>query len=301
MIGKITKRTAEGLRPGQWLWDSGVTGFGAKRSKGGVFYYLRYRIGGTQHFTSIGKHGSSHTPETARREAQRLLGQIATGADPAAQRNAPAPETFGAAMERYLTHKRAQLRPRSFTEIDRHLRQHARSFHRQPLSEINRRAIAQRLGEVETGSGSVARNRVRSSLSAMFDWAIREGLLEVNPVAMTASAVERTRERVLSPAELGKLWHALGTGHFADIVRLLILTGQRRDEIGDLQWSEIEAEGPTSSGIAKLTLSPARTKNNRAHVVPLSPQALAIVQRQPRRDRPFLFGRSGHGYSGWSD
>src|SRR5262249_39317030 len=73
MQGKITKRTVEGLRPGAWLWDSAVTGFGAKGGKTGVFYYLRYRHGGREQYMAIGKHGSPWTPDTARAEARRLL------------------------------------------------------------------------------------------------------------------------------------------------------------------------------------------------------------------------------------
>jgi integrase len=297
---KITKRTAERLRHGEWLWDSAVTGFGAQRRKGGVFYYLRYRIGGVQRMPSIGKHGSPWTPDTARDEARRLLGQIASGADPLAQRNAPAPETFGAALERYLERKRDQMKPRSYAEVERHLCHHAKPFHKRNLGEIDRRAIAQRLGEIEAASGPVARNRVRSSLSAMFAWAIREGLLELNPVTGTGKADEESRDRVLTPAELGTIWRNLGEGQFADIVRLLILTGQRREEIGGLRWDEVvAAEGGLAS--AALVLGAARTKNRRQHVVPLAPAAAEIIERQPRTERPYVFGIGEGGFSGWSD
>jgi integrase len=322
MQGKITKRAAEALREGEWLWDSAVTGFGAKRSKGGVFYYLRYRIGGAQRFTAIGKHGSSHTPETARREAQRLLGQIASGTDPAAKRSV-APETFGATMERYLAKRRADMRPRSFEETERHLRHHSRPFHKRNLGEIDRRAIAQRLGEIEAASGPVARNRVRQTLSAMYAWTIREGLLDINPVTGTGAAIEHSRDRVLTPAELSTLWHGLGDGPFADIVRLLILTGQRRNEIGALQWAEVVADtqpigvrvvadnavvaaegGLASDAIggtgAMIVLGADRAKNSQKHTVPLSPAAAAILGRQPRRG-PYVFGKTGEaGFSGWS-
>jgi integrase len=165
------------------------------------------------------------------------------------------------------------MKPRAFEEITRHLRVHAKPLANQRLSEINRRTIAELLAEIETNSGPVARNRVRSSLSAFWNWTIREGLCEVNPVQGTGKASEQSRSRVLTKAELGKLWHSLREGAFDDIVRLLILTGQRREEIGGLRQSEIDLDN------RRIVLPPARTKNKREHIVPLSAQALDIIRR----------------------
>jgi integrase len=144
----------------------------------------------------------------------------------------------------------------------------------------------------------VARNRVRSSLSAFFAWAVTEGLLDTNPVAGTAKLDEGgSRERTLTQPELAELWSALAAEpnpQFADIVRLLILTGQRREEVGSLRWSEINGD--------RIVLPPERTKNSRQHEVPLSHQAQAILARQPRRKgRDFIFGIGEAGFSGWSD
>ena len=70
MLGKITKTAVERLQPDSgWLWDSEVKGFGARRQVDGVFYYLRYRVGGAQRVKSIGRHGSPWTP--TQREAWR--------------------------------------------------------------------------------------------------------------------------------------------------------------------------------------------------------------------------------------
>jgi len=77
-LGKITKTVVDQMQPGEWLWDADhrevVEGFGARRQRDGVFYYLRYRLHGRQHINSIGRHGSPYTPETARIEAKRRLG-----------------------------------------------------------------------------------------------------------------------------------------------------------------------------------------------------------------------------------
>jgi integrase len=299
-LGKITKTTVEQLQPGEWLWDADhrevVKGFGARRQTDGIFYYLRFRLNGRQHIKSLGRHGSPFTPDTARTKAKEKLGKVASGNDPfAEQAKVRVAETFGNEMKRYLERKKAVMKPRAYKEIERHLMTHAKPFHRARLSEIDRRTIAVRLAEIEQASGPVARNRVRSSLSAFFAWAITEGFIELNPVAGTAKAEESgTRERVLSEAELGALWTALEDDQFGDIVRLLILTAQRREEIGSLRWSEVDFD----RGL--IALPPARTKNKRLHEIPISPLARSILKRQPRR-RDIIFGRGEGGFSGWSD
>ena len=232
---------------------------------------------------SIGRHGSPWTPDTARSEALRLLGTLVGGGDPFAKPLTS--EGFGAEVERYLERKRAGMRPRSFGEIKRFLTNHFAPLAKLRLTDIDRRTIALVLAEIERHRGPVARNRARSALRGFFSWTITEGLLETNPVEGTAKVNEGgSRERLLMPDELRQLWHALGNGRFADLVQLLLLTGQPRNEIGTLQWSKVDLAQ------SMIVLPPARTKNRRKHEIPLSRQALAIIQRQLRRNSsPFLF------------
>src|SRR5262249_15432663 len=184
----------------------------------------------------------------------------------------------GALLLRFLEHQRARLRPRSFVEIERHLRVHAKALHGEPVAGIVRRTISTRLAEIEKNKGPAARNRVRASLSAYFTWLAREGYIDANPVTFTNKAAENgARERVLSDEELRIIWRAIDNSHFGTIVKLLMLTGARRTEIGGLTWDEVS---PSS---ALITLPPPRTKNGREHLVPLSEPALAILQAQPRR------------------
>ena len=288
-------RTVAALAPGSYVADAIVQGFGVRRQKDGAYYYLRFRKNDAQQMRSIGRHGSPWTPDTARTEAKRLLGALVGGGDPFAKPIAA--EAFGAEVERYLTKQQLALKPRTYVELERHLRRDCASLARLRLTEIDRRTIALRLAEIETTAGPTARNRARSSLSAFFNWAVREGLLDANPVTRTARADERgARDRVLTPEELKELWSVLGVEgntQFADIVRLLILTGQRREEIGGLRWSEIERD--------LIVLPPERTKNLRQHEVPLSRQVQAILERQPKRKgRDFVFGIGEAGFSGWS-
>jgi len=130
----------------------------------------------------------------------------------------------------------------------------------------------------------------------MFAWAIGEGLVEANPVIGTNKASEsKSRERVLSDAELAAIWKAAPDNDYGRIVKLLMLTAQRREEIGGLAWSEIDRTGKL------IALPSGRTKNNRPHDVPLSDPAMAVLESTPPREgRALVFGIGKGGYSGWS-
>ena len=289
-VGKITISSINKLQG--WLWDPTCVGFGARRQTNHVHYYVRYRINGTQIVKSIGRHGAL-TPDTARAKAKQLLGTVAGGVDPFAQ--ALSGEGYPAAISRYLDRKKASLKPTSFIETERYLRNHSAALHSLRLDQIDRRKVAALLGEIEDTSGPVSRNRARSALSGFFSWCVAEGLLEVNPVTGTAKANENgSRERVLTSDELKQIWRTLPelNASFADIVRLLLLTGQRRNEIGSLRWSEVDLARKL------IVLPPERTKNSRQHEVPLSSQALAIIAGVPRRNTTdYLF--AGRGFNHW--
>jgi integrase len=291
MIGKITVAKLNTLSG--WLWDEKVCGFGVRRQRRGVFYYVRARHQGRQIMHSIGRHGAPWTVETARAKALELLGTLASGTSPFAQ--SLGGETFGAEIERYLVRKQASLAPRSYVETVRHLRVYALPLHKLPLGDIDRRTIAVLLGQIETSSGATSRNRLRSSLSAFWAWAIAEGLCETSPVTGTAKAeLGPSRDRVLTQEELRKLWHTLTDNRFSEIVRLLLLTGARRNEIGNLTWDEIDLTRKL------IVLPPDRTKNGRGLELPLSHQALAVIDRTPRRNSSACLFSDANGFKGWN-
>ena len=280
---KITITTVKKLAQG-WLWDTDCAGFGARRQTRDVHFYLRYRLGGKQFMRRIGRLGSPWTPETARQLARVGLGEVAKGQHstfgPAKAEGA----TFGDLVPSFLDRKRGELRPKTFAELARHLTLHAAPLHGLRLGEIDKRTIAKRLDEIETGSGGISRNRVRVSLSAFWNWAGRQALAEGNPVRGTDTVKERRRDRVLSDPELAQVWHALPSGAFGDILRLLILTGQRRNEIALLEWKEVDL------GKGLIRLGPERTKNAHPHEIPLCGMALTILSQRPHPGGS-VFGR----------
>lgn len=156
--------------------------------------------------------------------------------------------------------------------------------------------MAARLEEIGRTNGPIAANRARAALSALYTYALGMGLAAQNPVIGTIKAGEEvTHDHVLTDPELGVIWRATKSTDYGRIVRLLLLTGQRRDEVGSIQWSEVDFDS------AVWTIPAVRTKNSRSHEVPLSPEAISILSEAPRLvDRDFIFGLGREGFSGWS-
>jgi integrase len=285
------------------FFDSDLPGFGLRvRSTGGKTWMVQYAVHGRTRRMALGT-PAALDPGKAREAAKDLLAKARLGQDPAGEKSkarAAAAMTFGSILPRFLERQQVRLKPRSFREVDRHLRSHLKSFHNWPIESVDRRTIAVRLSEVAKASGPTAANRVRASLSAFLTWCAREGFVEGNACAFTNKAPENgARERTLSGDELATVWTAADTGEYGAIIRLLMLLGCRRAEIGDLCRSEVDLEAGT------ITLSPARTKNKREHVIPLSPAAIEILAAQPHRTkadgtpRDLIFGRSV-GFTDWS-
>jgi integrase len=213
-------------------------------------------------------------------------------------------ETFGALLPRFMERQRAKLKPRSYVEVERHLMKRCRSLHRLAIESLTRRTIGAQLAGIEKTSGPSAANGARAALSTYFTWLAREGYVESNPVSLTNKAIANgARERVPSDDELHIIWHALDAepSQYSAILKLLLLTAARRDEVGSLRWSEVDLESGT------ITLPAARTKNRREHIIPLSQAALEILAAQPRRSnadgtpREHVFGNGAdRGYQGWS-
>ncbi|MHC1999581.1 tyrosine-type recombinase/integrase [Methylobacterium sp. CM6241] len=180
--------------------------------------------------------------------------------------------------------------------MKRYLDVQSKPLHALPLADIKRAQVATLLSGIAASSGPFASNRARAALSAFFSWATGEGLSEVNPVIGTNKATaEISRERTLTGSEVRAIWLSCGDGDFGRIVRLLILTGQRREEVAAIRWSELDLKG------AMWSLPPERTKNKRRHDVPLSAAALAILAAVPMREgRDLLFGQREGGFSGFS-
>ena len=122
-----------------------------------------------------------------------------------------------------------------------------------------------------------------------------EELATANPVISTRKREEKSRDRVLADAELKVIWNSVDADHYGAIIKLLMLTGQRANEIAGLRWSEIDFD----RGV--ILLPAERTKNGRAHQVPMSGTVVEILEAQPKtEDRDLVFGYGAGPFSGWS-
>lgn len=163
-----------------------------------------------------------------------------------------------------------------------------------PISDVTQGQVIRAI-ERYTKSPS-SQNYAFTTFKVFFNWAVRRQYLESNPLnALKRPNKSRPRERVLSDEELRTLLHHSleHRGRFNDIVSLLALTGQRKGEIANLMWSEIEGD--------LLVLSANRTKNKRESVVPLGPQAMNLLHDIEGGNR-YVFGTPAEDkpYNGWS-
>jgi len=168
------------------------------------------------------------------------------------------------------------------------------------LTAIKRSDVAAAIRSIATKRSTSTAGAARRALSALFAWAIADGLLGdgANPVDGSHRPVDPTpRDRVLSNAELVAIWRACGDDDdFSRIVRLLILLGSRRQEVGGMRFSELDLDA------GSWTLPKARSKNHREHTIALPAPALEIIKSAPRTGRDQLLGdRAGDGFTGWSN
>ncbi len=277
-------------------FDDSLPGFGVRVRQGGSRRFVyQYKLNGANRRVTF----KEANVKRARAAAQILAAKVTLGSDPALEKEAAhdaAGDTFKRCLDRYLARPQGQRRERTLQEIRRHLERNLQPLHRLHVKEISRRRVADELMRLTAENGAVQSNRTRSSLSAFLNWCIGEGYVDVNIAAQTNKHEEIARSRVLSDAELRTIWNALPEqGDYRDLIRLLILTGQRLREIGDLSWREVDLDK------AIITLPPSRTKNHREHVVPLSVPALEILKGRARNERELVFGQTGdHGVSGFS-
>jgi integrase len=198
-------------------------------------------------------------------------------------------------IEAYLLNAKGRQKARSYKETERHLRTHAAGLHHERAEAVRRHDITVLLERIAKRSGPVAANRVRATLSALWTWGLRTGLIEgeSNPVAFTLRNPEKARARVLSDAELKAVWCAThDETDYSRILRLCLLTGCRREEIAGMRWNEIHDD--------KIVIDPARMKGSQEHEIALLPMISTALPKRPEGADGCVFGRLGTGFSGFS-
>jgi hypothetical protein len=204
---KLTQATVQKLAlpagKGEAIYfDDDLSGFGLRlRAGGSKKWIVQYSLGAKQRRMTLGS-TSALDASKARDTARTLLAGVRLGRDPAAERVSSharaSDDELGVIVDRFLARQATRIRPRSFTETRRYLKEHWKPLHRLQLAHIIRHIVASRLEAIADENGPIAADRARAALSAFFAWAIRQGLCEANPVIGTNKAADtKTRERTL--------------------------------------------------------------------------------------------------------
>ena len=281
---RIGLRQVRSLRPGETIWDQSLVGFGARRQNSdAVAYVLFYRTKeGRQRWFTIGRHGAPWTPETAREEARRLLGDVARQRDPAAEKRAArnaqtvaelcdlylADAEAGRLVTRRRTQKKASTLAIDKGRISRHIkpllgqlrvaavtREDVECFMHdvaQGRTAANTKTKPRGLARVRGGKG--AANRAVGLLGAIFSYAVRRRMRSDNPVHGVTRPADGKRHRRLTDAEYEALGGAIRKAAAANIwppaiavARFLAVSGWRSGEALTLRWDEIDLAHRTAT------------------------------------------------------
>jgi integrase len=323
---KLTQVAVEKLKaPEQGrmeYWDSQLPGFGLRISDSGRKTWVAlYRVGGKLVRETIGTAALIPNVAEARERARQSMQKAQAGENPVVQRREREQaamaasekllDNFRAVADRYVErYAKKNTKPTTWMELRRQLEIDVLpKWADRPIARITRQDVTELLNGIADRGSPVQANRTLSRLKTLFRWVVDEELVVSDPTARVRKIVkEAARDRALSDLEIRLFWAGcdkLGWP-FGPMFKLLLLTAQRRDEVGGMEWSEI---APLDKGV--WTIPRAKAKNDRAHVVHLSELAVEIIDELPKISRrradgagtepsPYLFTTNERPVSGFS-
>lgn len=298
MQAKITKRSVDAAKAGDrdtFLWDNEIKGFGLKVTpKGKKVYILQYRLHGALRRFTIGTHGSPWTPDKARDEALRLMGQVKAGKDPSGlKQEEKSAKTVSQLCDLYLKEGCGTKSTSTIATDKGRIKRHIKPLlGRKRVKDVTPNDIKRMMNDIASGKtatdektgkhgralvtgGKGTASRTVGLLGGIFSFAVDGGMRSDNPVRGVKRFADRRNERFLSPKELAQLGEALASAEqngenkvAINAVRLLILTGCRKSEILTLQWGHVNFE----TGYLELPTSKTGQKR-----VPLGAPALELL------------------------
>lgn len=306
----VPEKIKSGRTEQKRYYDDKLTGFGVRVTSGGTkAFFIEKLIHGSLKRITIG-HYPAITVEQARKETQKLLGQIATGIDPLAERKVQKIKkiTLREVFEDYLA-TRKSLKASTITDYHRGLKQVVPDWLDKPLTSITKDLILKRHAEHGENKSKARSNLVMRLLRALFNFAIHQyqtdegvSLVPVNPVKFLSHVrawyrIER-RQSVIKSHQLAD-WHT-GLNQLSncysykqaemwkDYFLLVLLTGMRREEAASLPWKNIDMKAKTFTLVD--------TKNRDSHTLPMSDFIEAIFLRRlevRQNDNDFVFSTDG--------
>jgi integrase len=298
-IRKLTPAGAERVE----AWDGRLPGFGIRVSVHGTkSFVLLYRHDGRCRRMTLGRYPFLSLAD-ARRKAHLALAEVARGGDPQAPRRAKRPSNrFDATVELFVrTYCQQHNRQSTRRETARLLRTRFVSrWGARDVCDITKADVLKIVDEAVAAGVPSAANHALATVRVFFNWCADRGLIAESPCArLKMPARARSRDRVLDDNELAAIWRAAcAMGYpFGTITQVLLLTAQRRNEVVQMRWTDLDFDACVWSIPANVA------KNGNAHVVPLVPEMMEILRCTPRFDNEMLFpSRTAEGrvFSGFS-
>lgn len=306
---KLTHTRIESLKcpPGKrdvLVFDDEQRGLGVRVTAGGGKTYLaQYSFHGQKSRIPLGA-CSAVSLAKARDAVRTVMGDVARGIDPAAERKKVITEarrkaahealTLSALLSDWQALHLASRRPSYAAEAVRALRNAFPRYLELPAADLGRAMVVKTLDAMARKGSTAMATRTAAYGKAAYGWGVKRGALSVNPFANLPVTPTVKRERVLSDDELAAIWRATDSiGPFNGIVRFLILTGQRREEVAGMQWTEL------SEDFSTWTIPASRAKNGATHIVPLSEPARSLLRSVLRFNELVFPGLRG-AFNGWS-
>jgi integrase len=291
---------------GKIFFDDKISGLGVRYYRSGRKTWLyQFRLAGRSFKYEIGS-TEKVLASKARSEAKIAAGHVSKGENPIdLRRHAEAKhkDQFGELVEEFLDEKlhpikpnKKPMRPRSYAEVKRHLEEHCKPFKYRAIRGITQDDVADLYKNISRNAGSGAASHAWSSLRSFMQWCMGRGVLERNVAALyDGGGAGEPRKRTLTDSEIAIVWKACGADQFGDIVKLLILTGARRDEVGHMHIDEIDLDK------SNWLLPEGRSKNRREFLFTLSNTAIDILTKAVETREAHVFGYgTERGFSGWS-
>lgn len=292
------------------VFDKKISNFAVRISPGGTkSFILLYRTGRRSRRFTLGSYPALGLAD-ARVNAKRALLEIMSGIDPQSEKLAKRAR-HSATLFSSLAHEYIEAHAKKTKSWPLTLRTLERDFIKQwgklPVDQISKKQVHALLDELVARNGPTSANRAFAVVRKFFNWCVERDYLAVSPCSgVKTPCKSSSRDRVLSTDEILRIWHASDQvgWPFGAIVKLLMLTAQRRSEVAGMRWDQVDLD-------KEIWLQPApMNKSGRLHVVPLSNLALEVLQSLPHVDSDLVFparprqGNGGatrpvSGYSKW--
>ncbi len=302
----LTDLTIRKLKPDQNgrydVWDTRFQGLGIRVFKSGKkSFFLSYRINGRKRRATLGRYPNISLAD-AREMAHDRRRTIARGQDPEIIAKAKT-LVFETVLEDFMTLHCARHNKPSTQRSTRKLLENEclPVWRKRPIGDIERKDIMKILDEMIARGSPGAANNAYAAISKFFNWCASRDLIEMSPcIGISRPTRRNTRDRVLSDRELAKVWAVIDKMDYPyrNIIQLLILTGQRRGEVTNMEWDQINWDEKT------WKLPDTLTKNRKPHTLPLSLAVLEILKNTPQvNNQSFVFPARGSAtttFSGFS-